>query len=94
MAHYGGTDAVVAAAIIDLAHAIGLHTLGDGITHAAELAELAQTGCDYARGPYISPPAEPAAIEALIAAEPVPRTMPIDEAVDFFSRVGPDGELP
>jgi diguanylate cyclase (GGDEF)-like protein len=78
-------DAVVVTAIVDLAHGIGMHTIATEVATAEHLAALSALGCDYAQGPYISPPTTPSVVESMIAAEPAPRTMPIDEAAAYFS---------
>ncbi len=47
--------AVVAAAIVTLAGALGLATIAEGVTTVAQLAELHRLGCDAAQGYYFSP---------------------------------------
>src|SRR5262249_31287501 len=43
-------DASIAAAIISLAHALGLETIAEGIETPEQLALLARLGCDVAQG--------------------------------------------
>ncbi len=77
-------DSRIVAAIVHLAQEIGIRTIADGVVTSEQLATLASLGCDYAQGGHISPPTTPQDIEALLSAEPVPRSMPFAEAAAWF----------
>ncbi len=49
-------DASIAAAIISLAHALGLQTIAEGIETDAQLELLADLGCDVAQGNLFARP--------------------------------------
>jgi EAL domain-containing protein (putative c-di-GMP-specific phosphodiesterase class I) len=63
-----GEEAIVAA-IIDLAHAIGLYSIAEGVETAEELNALKLLGCDRAQGFLLARPAPADAIDALMATE-------------------------
>jgi EAL domain-containing protein (putative c-di-GMP-specific phosphodiesterase class I) len=44
-------------ATINLAHALGLHVVAEGVEEAAALETLTGLGCDLAQGYYIARPA-------------------------------------
>jgi EAL domain-containing protein (putative c-di-GMP-specific phosphodiesterase class I) len=60
-------DPDVLAALVGLAHALGLETVAEGVETAAQLETLAELGCDRAQGPHLDGPV-PAAAPALHAA--------------------------
>ena len=62
-----GEDAIVAA-IIDLAHAIGLYVVGEGVETADQLDALKLLGCDRGQGFLLGRPGAPDAIDALLTA--------------------------
>jgi diguanylate cyclase (GGDEF)-like protein/PAS domain S-box-containing protein len=51
----GGDEAIVAA-IIRLAHTLGLEAVAEGVETAAQLARLRALGCNLAQGFYLAPP--------------------------------------
>ena len=60
-------------AVIDLAHALGLTTVAEGVENAAIAARLRDYGCDVAQGYYYSPPlAAPDMLELLKSATRAP----------------------
>ena len=60
-------------AVIDLAHALGLTTVAEGVENAATAARLRDYGCDVAQGYYYSPPlAAPDMLELLKSATRAP----------------------
>lgn len=62
------TDAgVIVSAIIDLAHALGLIVIAEGVENPAQLEALAELGCDQAVGFYFSEPREAAAFDQTLA---------------------------
>jgi diguanylate cyclase (GGDEF)-like protein/PAS domain S-box-containing protein len=64
-----GQDAIVAA-IIGLAHAIGLYVVAEGVETTTQLEALKQLGCDRAQGFLLGRPAAPGAIDVFIATGP------------------------
>ncbi len=46
----------IVAAVVDLAHALGLHVVAEGVETVAQLEALRSFGCDYAQGHLFSPP--------------------------------------
>ena len=53
-------DGPIVAAVVDLAHALGLRTVAEGVESEAQLAELRARGCDLAQGFLWSPALPPA----------------------------------
>jgi EAL domain-containing protein (putative c-di-GMP-specific phosphodiesterase class I) len=61
------SDHTIVQSTIDLAHALGLQVVAEGVEDAATWVHLASTGCDQAQGYYMSRPlAAPAATEWLL----------------------------
>lgn len=58
--------ATIVAAIIDLAHALGLIVIAEGVESEDQLAVLRELDCDQALGFLFSEPREPAAFEAAL----------------------------
>ncbi len=58
--------ATIVAAIIDLAHALGLTVIAEGVESEAQLAVLRELECDQALGYLFSEPLEPGAFEAVL----------------------------
>src|SRR5690606_25616785 len=50
------SDSAIVAAIVTLAHTLGLKAIAEGVETAVQLAELRRLGCDYAQGYLISRP--------------------------------------
>ncbi|MDR6787591.1 EAL domain-containing protein (putative c-di-GMP-specific phosphodiesterase class I)/CHASE2 domain-containing sensor protein/GGDEF domain-containing protein [Sphingomonas sp. BE138] len=63
-AHERENDAKLVRSTIDLAHALGLKVVAEGIEDAANLAFLRAVGCDYAQGYFID---RPMPFDALVA---------------------------
>ena len=59
--------AVIVNAIIELAHALGLIVIAEGVETAEQLAVLEQLDCDQALGFYFSEPREPMAFDQTLA---------------------------
>jgi EAL domain-containing protein (putative c-di-GMP-specific phosphodiesterase class I) len=59
-------DASIAAAVISLAHALGLSTVAEGVETAEQLTVLMQLGCDLGQGHLFAAPQAPEAAAALI----------------------------
>ncbi|MGI9047831.1 MAG: putative bifunctional diguanylate cyclase/phosphodiesterase, partial [Rubrobacteraceae bacterium] len=49
-------DAAIAQMIIDLAHAVGMEAIGEGVETAEQIARLREMKCDAAQGYYFSEP--------------------------------------
>ena len=62
------TDATVARAVIDLATALGMTTIADGIERADQLAALREMNCPAGQGFYLSRPLPAAGVDRLLAA--------------------------
>lgn len=52
----GSVDGEIIAAIIQLAHALGLRVVAEGVENAGQLYRLQELGCDLAQGYYFSRP--------------------------------------
>jgi len=61
----GEEDAIVAA-IVDLAHALGLFTVAEGVETRRQLDSLRSLGCDRAQGFLFARPGKPVAVDELI----------------------------
>lgn len=60
------TAALLTREIINIAHALGLVVIAEGVEHEAELAFLSQNGCDQIQGYYFSRPLPVADIRKLL----------------------------
>jgi len=60
-------DAAIVTTVIDLARALGLNVIAEGIETPGQLAALRQLGCEFAQGYYFARPQPPAEIERLLA---------------------------
>ncbi|MCM3270567.1 bifunctional diguanylate cyclase/phosphodiesterase [Paenibacillus elgii] len=60
-------------AIVDMAHALGLRTVAEGVETEAELARLKQIGCDTVQGYLLSRPLPAREIEAFLASKGTPQ---------------------
>src|SRR5205807_4065095 len=61
-------DAAIATNVVNLAHALGLPAIAEGIETDAQLASLRQVGCDLAQGYLFARPAPAEEISALLEA--------------------------
>jgi diguanylate cyclase (GGDEF)-like protein len=59
-------DSAIVRAVIDLANAIGISAVAEGVETAAQAAELRQLGCKVAQGFYYSPPLRAAEFDELL----------------------------
>ena len=59
-------DAVVAHAIIEMAHSLGLKAIAEGVETAEQLAHLRRIGCDQVQGYHLSRPVPAGELEALL----------------------------
>ena len=62
-------DRAVITGLIDLAHALGLTVVAEGVETAEQLADLVAMSCDVAQGYYFAKPQAPAAMRALLRSE-------------------------
>ena len=58
--------AVIAEAIISLAHSLGFETVGEGVENSEQLVLLRSMGCDLAQGFYLSGPLPREGLERLL----------------------------
>ena len=61
-------DRAVVRAIVELAHSLGLQTVGEGVETPEQLAVLGNLGCDFAQGFHLHRPAPADQITALVTA--------------------------
>jgi EAL domain-containing protein (putative c-di-GMP-specific phosphodiesterase class I) len=59
-------DTTLVAAIVGMAHALGLVVVAEGVENEAQLIELRRLGCEYAQGFHLARPGPVAQIEALL----------------------------
>ena len=63
---YHREDEAIVAAVVQLAHALGIETVAEGVETAAQLAALSLLGCDQGQGYHFNRPGPPAAIADLL----------------------------
>jgi diguanylate cyclase (GGDEF)-like protein/PAS domain S-box-containing protein len=66
------SDAAIVAAIISLAHSLGLSVVAEGVEQQDQLIYLASCGCDIVQGYMVSPPMRAEALTSLLQARPAP----------------------
>jgi diguanylate cyclase (GGDEF)-like protein/PAS domain S-box-containing protein len=70
-------DSAIVSGVVSLAHALGLHSVAEGVEQPSQAAELGLLGCDRAQGFYWSRPLEPLALaEWLEGKQPSRITLP------------------
>ena len=69
-------DAAIVAAIISLAHSLGLSVVAEGVEQQAQLSSLARCGCNTIQGYLISPPMHAEALEHFLRAGPAAPALP------------------
>ena len=72
----GGEDLAIVRATVELAHALGLQVVAEGVADAATQAALTALGCDIAQGWHLGLPMAAAGIDALLAEERRPVVPP------------------
>ena len=60
-------DRAIVSGTIDLAHALGLKVVAEGVETADQLAELKELGCDLAQGFYLAEPLPGEAVSDLLS---------------------------
>jgi EAL domain-containing protein (putative c-di-GMP-specific phosphodiesterase class I) len=60
-------DRAIVAAVINLARAMGLTSIGEGVESPEQLAALRELGCDLAQGYFFSNPQPPEVIGELLS---------------------------
>jgi diguanylate cyclase (GGDEF)-like protein/PAS domain S-box-containing protein len=63
-------DSAIAAAIVNLAHTLGLYAIAEGVETAAQLDQLRQMRCDQAQGFHLARPADGERIGELLRTTP------------------------
>jgi diguanylate cyclase (GGDEF)-like protein len=64
------TDTAIIVAICDLARALGLTVVAEGVETGGQLAALVAVGCELAQGYYFARPLTRAKVDRMLAAEP------------------------
>ena len=89
-ADQGRGDRAIVAGIVDLAHALGLTTVAEGVESAKQLERLRALGCEQVQGYFLSRPLAGPVAEAWIAEEAVrvtSRLLPAPGAHERGTRV-------
>jgi DNA-binding CsgD family transcriptional regulator len=58
--------------LVDMAHALGLHVVAEGVETADQLVELQRLGCDAVQGYLLARPARPESLQRFFTAETYP----------------------
>ena len=64
-------DRAIVAAVVSLAHTLGMKAIAEGVETAEQLTELRALGCDAAQGFFISKPLTAPALDDLLEQQPV-----------------------
>jgi diguanylate cyclase (GGDEF)-like protein/PAS domain S-box-containing protein len=67
--HDGVQDTAIVAAVIDLAHALDLRVVAEGVENDRQRSTLSRLACERAQGYYWSPPVEAAELESRLVSE-------------------------
>lgn len=79
----GLTDAQIVKAVVEMARALGLEIVAEGVETADQLAAVRNLGCHQAQGFYFMPP---------LPAEEVPGVLAQSPWQDFLAAAGEDGQ--
>ncbi|MEW6476602.1 MAG: bifunctional diguanylate cyclase/phosphodiesterase [Actinomycetota bacterium] len=60
------SDTAIVRGVVQLAHALGLRVIGEGVEHHQQAETLARLGCDLAQGYHFAAPAPPEALSRLL----------------------------
>lgn len=66
-------DAAIVAAIINLGHAMGMHTTAEGVENAQQAKRLREAGCDFAQGFLYAKPQPGSEVPGILQTWPVDR---------------------
>ena len=61
-------DAAIVTAVINMAHALGILTIADGVETREQVEHLKNSGCDVGQGQYFARPRPSEAIAELLGA--------------------------
>jgi EAL domain-containing protein (putative c-di-GMP-specific phosphodiesterase class I) len=64
-------DRAIVAAVISLAHTLGMQAIAEGVETAEQLADLRELGCDMAQGYFVSKPITAPDFDDLLSRDPV-----------------------
>jgi EAL domain-containing protein (putative c-di-GMP-specific phosphodiesterase class I) len=59
-------DSAIVEAVVHLADALHLHSMGEGVETEQQAVALRTIGCTFGQGYYFAPPQPPEAVEELI----------------------------
>jgi predicted signal transduction protein with EAL and GGDEF domain len=76
-------DSAIVRAVIELANAMGIATVAEGVESRDQVAELRRLGCEVAQGLYFSPPLRAGEFDALLARHFAPAVRPGAPAVSL-----------
>ena len=76
-------DSAIVQAVIDLASAMDIATVAEGVETRDQVAELRRLGCDVAQGYYFSPPLRAREFDAELARHFAPATVPSAPAISL-----------
>ena len=65
----GSEDGMILSAILELARALDMKAIAEGVETAEQLARLREMGCEMAQGNYFSEPLPDEAASAVLATE-------------------------
>jgi predicted signal transduction protein with EAL and GGDEF domain len=76
-------DSAIVQAVIDLANAMNIATVAEGVETRAQVAELSRLGCDVAQGYYFSPPLPAGEFDGELARHFAPAVLPNAPAISL-----------
>jgi diguanylate cyclase (GGDEF)-like protein/PAS domain S-box-containing protein len=96
VAGIGGSlaDEVIVEAVVDLAHALGMSVVAEGVEHVGQADALVRMGADTAQGYHFCRPMPPEAVEPLLglpwcgASAPISRVASVDRRTDAVPTFG------
>jgi len=89
-----GFDAAIVESVIDLAHAVGLSVVAEGLETPEQLERLRELGCDHAQGYLFSKPRPAQDLDTLLATVyPLTGPAPVREATIRSAARSPEQRL-